>query len=366
MVSNLTIKEELLKSITFIDPESPRHIDWVIMKRSMHNLDTYSESHSAPNNRLRAGITEAYESCKIDDILKRPENRDIEIREFKTKYVLRQYWLRNDIIELVVSICADDREVSFVAFGDKDLTAEIINNVSNRFVEPNKVVITRITGFNQHGESMQISDEFLDTDPKMLQANDSFYPYFDRSIDDLVEQYQNSRSSILFLLGDVGLGKTTLLRTLMFKMKKKNNIVAVGDNIIMNPLFVTALHEMGKDSLVCVEDADRMCLKREGDDNHQMSGLLNFADGVSSIGNKIIISTNLSNLNKVDRALLRSGRTFEVLQFKKLTPDEANDARASIGLKRVTFDEDVSLADALNYDEYLAGGRNGHFGYAIK
>jgi ATP-dependent 26S proteasome regulatory subunit len=95
--------------------------------------------------------------------------------------------------------------------------------------------------------------------------------------------------------------------------------------------------------------------KRE-DGNSTMSALLNATSGIIPTNVKIIISTNLTSLNKVDQALLRPGRTFKVLQFKNLNVEQAVNVRSSMNLEPVDFStagKEISLAEAINWHETI-------------
>lgn len=51
--------------------------------------------------------------------------------------------------------------------------------------------------------------------------------------------------------------------------------------------------------------------------------LLNFVDGTFNIGNKVIVSCNLRDINDLDERCRRAGRCFDVLYFGELSPDDA-------------------------------------------
>ena len=74
---------------------------------------------------------------------------------------------------------------------------------------------------------------------------------------------------------------------------------------------------------------------------------------MASTDTKFLIGTNLSSLNKSDEAILRRGRLFKVLCFRKLTLEEAIKVRAIMGKSEVDLSilgQEISLADALNYE----------------
>jgi len=61
-----------------------------------------------------------------------------------------------------------------------------------------------------------------------------------------------------------------------------------------------------------------------------------------------LIANNLSNVNKVDEALIRPGRCFGVLEFRLLNLDEANKIRENKGLPTLNDNRMYTLAEAFN------------------
>lgn len=184
-----------------------------------------------------------------------------------------------------------------------------------------------------------------------------------------MENFRNSNSTILLLVGARGLGKTTLIRTIASKLDRDINILADNEEVITSPGFMPYIQSHTKGLTISIEDADNLCKKRE-DGNTQMSALLNYADGVVRTSTKMIISTNLPGLAKIDEALYRPGRTFRVLSFGELTLEQANKAREALDLPAIEEFTDtiqkrgkLSLAEALNYEESLAFDRSVKFGF---
>jgi ATP-dependent 26S proteasome regulatory subunit len=101
-----------------------------------------------------------------------------------------------------------------------------------------------------------------------------------------------------------------------------------------------------------IEDADNAVMARS-EGNEGMSYLLNLTDGIIPLKKKIVIVTNLPSINKVDPALIRPGRCYDILEFRSLTAEQAEAARASIDmpyLDLTAVKSKWSLAEALNYD----------------
>jgi SpoVK/Ycf46/Vps4 family AAA+-type ATPase len=96
----------------------------------------------------------------------------------------------------------------------------------------------------------------------------------------------------------------------------------------------TFWEELNKDSynLIFLDDADNCLLPRDADVHTNedvnrkkfISQLLSFTDGIKANDTKFIITTN-RNVDNIDTAVLRRGRTFDILELKPLTYDEALD-----------------------------------------
>jgi len=183
----------------------------------------------------------------------------------------------------------------------------------------------------------------------------AFYPYFNFTPAQLWDEFAASRANTILIYGSPGLGKSNFIRSMMDRRGYNDLPFLVDDeNILQHSSLITMLNNLNYGSLLVAEDSDNLVRKRD-DANAQMTGLLNVGEGISSGGLKMIISTNLNNLNEVDEALYRPGRTFRKLKFELLTHTQANTAREAIGLPPVTFKtrDNVSLALALNFESTL-------------
>ncbi len=177
-------------------------------------------------------------------------------------------------------------------------------------------------------------------------ARQEYYPYMNIPLNEYFDMYLNSSSPILFMIGLAGTGKTTFGRSLVLHSGK--SVCSVYDEATMRSPDLMNYFYSSEHQILFIEDADDFLVRRS-EGNKDLASLLNFADGlVSDPGKKIVISTNLSSVNKVDEALLRRGRCFDILKFQALTPEQAVIARQVAGLKPLEFTSDVILADVLD------------------
>lgn len=148
------------------------------------------------------------------------------------------------------------------------------------------------------------------------------YPFIDNLLE-WEEKFFASKSPVLILLGSPGGGKSTFIKYLLSKMGDGINHLTFDSKALNSEqIFVDFLADEEANSFI-LEDADTLLTKRE-DGNDVMAKFLNISNGLISLKKKkLIFSTNLDNLNHVDSALLRPGRCFGVLEFRKLTYNES-------------------------------------------
>jgi hypothetical protein len=157
--------------------------------------------------------------------------------------------------------------------------------------------------------------------------HDEAYPYLNDSVDGFISDYLLSDASILILMGKPGLGKTRLLRYIMQKIcvkkgKDTSVLYTMDDAVFSDDRFFLRFLTNGYDAMV-LEDVD-LNLKSRANGNAMMHKLLAGADGfVRNQNKKIILTTNLTNINDIDEALLREGRCYAYVVSKMLDREEA-------------------------------------------
>ncbi|MCK9234817.1 MAG: ATP-binding protein [Gammaproteobacteria bacterium] len=344
---DLTLPQWLASICPFIDFDSARFSELCWAIRADHNLSTvtrikhFSSNTTANTNEIFDFLRDKYKIHYESDHTFRTFQEDPKVKGVLGLYLIAGKSNGTPII---------------IATGDKELVDEVINPISERYNEPSVITIEELSNFSKDGP---ITSTIEMVEGKVSKVgHDAFYPFLKLkddtpfSIKEFAKRYKESSSNILLLIGDVGLGKSVLLKALMMELGFKKNGVANGNNTTMNPQFIEWLKDFKDNSIVVIEDAHDLVLSRD-EGNAQMSNVLNYAEGITSRNNKLVISTNLTDTSKVDRALLRAGRCYDVLEFRELRGEEINAARTAIGLDAIEVTEaaQMSLAKALNFEE---------------
>lgn len=177
------------------------------------------------------------------------------------------------------------------------------------------------------------------------------YPFINNgNLYEYIDKFINGNENVLILLGEVGTGKTKLIR---YILKRFSNIYGnrsdfsnflTGTSFTEPEIFYTTSSKVldsdvlfvrfisRRDSVLVLEDID-FHLRERSQDNPLMYKLLAASDGLVSTKNKIVISTNVDSETRIDSALVRPGRCFDLAKFRKLTNDESNEVLKKLGCK---------------------------------
>jgi hypothetical protein len=178
--------------------------------------------------------------------------------------------------------------------------------------------------------------------------HDSFYPWLGEPVGCYLDRYLESPASVLFLMGEPGTGKTSLIRHLIYERQLKAVITYEEKLINSDEMFVDFLAQDG-DAVLVVEDAETLLGSRDRGGNSLMARFLNVSDGLLRMsGKKIIFTTNQNDFRSVDPALVRPGRSFDALRARALTYEEACLAAADAGISPPAECTEITLADLFN------------------
>ena len=157
---------------------------------------------------------------------------------------------------------------------------------------------------------------------------------------------QKTESGMILLHGDPGTGKTTYIKHLICKHAEKNFIFIQNDFVkeLLNPSFISFLLQ-NKNSILLIEDAEKVVVSRENAPSSSVvSTILQLTDGLFSdyLNIKIICTFN-TNIERIDKALLRKGRMIVNYKFMPLTPEKTTKLAKKLGYENVTGS--LTLAD---------------------
>ncbi|HEX3953970.1 MAG TPA: AAA family ATPase [Stellaceae bacterium] len=153
---------------------------------------------------------------------------------------------------------------------------------------------------------------------------DSYYPWLGEPVSSYFESYLKASASVLFIMGEPGTGKTSLLRHFIYEHQLKAVITYEEKLLNSDEMFVNFL-AMGDDAVMVIEDAESLVNARDaGGGGSLMTRFLNVSDGlVHMASRKIIFTTNQNDFRGVDPALIRPGRCFGAIKARPLTYEEA-------------------------------------------
>ncbi len=215
----------------------------------------------------------------------------------------------------------DDYTIS-ISIGYDELN-EIIKSLGRNIVKLPKA--SWVTGIDSDGDLI-IKNISIKSIHKY---NEKLYPFMKgQDINDFVEKYLKSKSSILILIGPPGTSKTNFIRQLL-TAANESVLLTYSEDLKKADRLFSHFYDSPEKFLI-IEDADTYISART-DGNSNMKQLLNITDGLTANPDKkVVFTTNLPNVSSIDSALLRPGRCYTVLQFNPLTGENLHKAAESI------------------------------------
>ncbi len=173
------------------------------------------------------------------------------------------------------------------------------------------------------------------------EIHEEYYPNIP-NVFKFMQDFLESESNILILNGYQGTGKSSIISDFIVRYQL-STMTTYDESVMKNDQFFITFITNSYDLLV-LEDADTFLLSREDANNTSLSKLLNVADGlIKNSKKKIIITANLENKRVIDPAIIRPGRCFAIVDFRKLHGEEVDAACAKIGGPRPGPDHEYSL-----------------------
>lgn len=248
------------------------------------------------------------------------------------------------LIELANSYCQ-----IFHTIDDYDFANTLVKEISiHKEKQKKKAFEVNIIVKDSYGlelKSMDIKRTKLDLN---LYYEDDFLE-IDKEIQNRLSKKNDK--GIVLLHGLPGTGKTTYLRYLIGKLKKKAMFVSPGMAAsIMDPEFINFLID-NPNSILIIEDAENIIMDRKMGGDSCVSNLLNISDGLlADFLNVQVICTFNNALSTVDRALLRKGRLIAKYEFGKLSIEKAQQLSNHLGFDKI-IKRPMTLAEITNPEQ---------------
>jgi len=169
--------------------------------------------------------------------------------------------------------------------------------------------------------------------------------------DKVIGHISKNKNGLVLFSGDPGTGKSTFIKYLTTKTNRKVIYLSSGAaEQLTNPDFMSFI--MGyRNSILLLEDAEKVLRSRESQDNDAISNILNITDGIlGDCLNIMVIATFNIDRENIDSALVRKGRLLVEHHFTALSPDECNKIFESIKSKKRT-EVPMTLAEIYNEDD---------------
>jgi hypothetical protein len=183
----------------------------------------------------------------------------------------------------------------------------------------------------QFGTEDVNTNDFQSIDINELYNDD--FAETDQVISDFMSKQE---SGIIVLHGEPGTGKTTYIKHLISKFGDKEFIFVQNDFVgdLLKPSFISFLLQH-KNATLIIEDAEKVVITRDhSSEDSVVSTILQLTDGLfSDFLNIKIICTFNTDIDRIDKALLRKGRLIAKYHFMPLSSEKANALAEKLGHK---------------------------------
>lgn len=244
----------------------------------------------------------------------------------------------------------DDSYCELLHSGNDEAFVEELTSLVSRFRQRQRRQPLEINLIAQNRNSLELKAMEI----KRTKLNlDLFYEDDFKEVDEIVRKRlsQKNDKGIVLLHGLPGTGKTTYLRYLVGKIKKRVLFLSpsVAGNL-MNPDFIELLID-NPNTVLIIEDAENIIMDRRHNSSSSVSNLLNISDGLlADFLNVQLICTFNNALATVDSALMRKGRLIARYEFGKLGVEKAQRLSNHFGHNK-TITEPMTIAEIANPHE---------------
>lgn len=226
------------------------------------------------------------------------------------------------------------------------IKAELFKLLKKKPKKENNISLIVQTRHGYDTQTFDLPKQQLDLD---YNYGSSFIPIHDKILKTL---NQKKGKGLVLLHGEPGTGKTHYLKYLASKIKDKKVMFVPPYlvDFITSPEMTPFLIE-NSDSILFIEDAERVITDRDANGANGVSNILNLTDGIlGDILNIQIVATFNMDRKKIDTALLRKGRLIAEHKFDKLSTDDANKLIKHLKMDHVVT-ENMTLTEIYNLQE---------------
>jgi hypothetical protein len=244
----------------------------------------------------------------------------------------------------------DDDYCEILHDGKQDAFIQELTELVNQYKEKQRRQPLEINLIVRNGRGLELKE--MEIKRTKLDIN-LFYDDDFAATDEVIQKRLNTKKDkgIVLLHGLPGTGKTTYLRYLIGKIKKRVLFLSptVADNL-MNPEFVELLID-NPNTVLIIEDAENIIMDRRYSQGSSVSNLLNISDGLlADFLNVQLICTFNNSLTMVDSALMRKGRLIAKYEFGKLGIEKSQKLSNHLGFK-TEVTKPMTLAEIANPHE---------------
>jgi len=216
--------------------------------------------------------------------------------------------------------------------GQKQFAVDILRALKNLFTQINDENKTSMVKWIYPNHGSTYSHIFKIT--KDWEVHKEFYPYIKApDLNSYYQKFLDNDSQVMVLHGPPGTGKTSFIKDMICELGL-NAIISYDMGVLSSDAnFVGYLEDNMFDVLI-IEDADDLLTSDRSENNKLIAKILNISDGIIKLRKKkLIFSTNLDNINKIDSAVVRPGRCFDIVNFRKLTGPESEAVGKVLGIE---------------------------------
>jgi len=274
-----------------------------------------------------------------------PENRITVMDDHPLSFDERCYFLH---LEEGITLRFDTEKEGVQMFYDHKSNPKTVELFKKELKELKKKVTKFEIGFLQ-SEMGSLFIKFREFTPYVEDLTKFLGDEVESLRQEMVTSINDKSDSGLYLLhGQPGTGKTSFIKTILSNVSNKAIYITPGfADQLASPDLIGVLMDH-PNSVLIIEDAETVLMKRQADNSNAVSNLLNLTDGFPADFLKLnIICAFNTKLDDIDPALLREGRLKGIHEFTKLSIPKAHELANHLG-KEIEITQPMTLAEVCN------------------